>query len=149
MIRKIIFTLLLTSIAINCNGQFKRKKMEKIRAYKIAFLTEKLDLTSSEAEKFWPIYNVYNKKMIQLRVKERMSSRKKIKEIGGLDELSETEAKDIIEKMKSISEERYNTKTVFLDKIKSILSYKKILQLKIAEHEFDRKLFRKFRNGKK
>lgn len=35
------------------NENFKDKK-EQIRAMKVAFFTTELDLTSSEAEKFWP-----------------------------------------------------------------------------------------------
>ncbi len=33
---------------------------EKIRALKIAFITQKLNLTADEAQKFWPIYNQYD-----------------------------------------------------------------------------------------
>ena len=34
-------------------------RSEKVEALKIAFLTQKLQLTSAEAEKFWPVYNQY------------------------------------------------------------------------------------------
>ena len=30
---------------------------ERVRAEKVAFLTEEIDLTESEAQVFWPIYN--------------------------------------------------------------------------------------------
>ena len=30
---------------------------ERVRAEKVAFLTEQIDLTESEAQVFWPIYN--------------------------------------------------------------------------------------------
>jgi hypothetical protein len=33
---------------------------EKLTAYKIAFFTQRLDLTPAEAEKFWPVYNDYS-----------------------------------------------------------------------------------------
>ena len=36
---------------------------ERIRAYKTAYITQELDLSSSEAEKFWPVYNEYDKKI--------------------------------------------------------------------------------------
>ena len=38
-------------------SQKRGENKEKIKALKIAYLTEKLDLSSNEAEKFWPIYN--------------------------------------------------------------------------------------------
>lgn len=45
------------------NGQ----RAEKVQALKIAFLTQKLHLTSGEAEKFWPVYNSYENEIKQLR----------------------------------------------------------------------------------
>ena len=33
--------------------------LERLNNYKIGFFTKKLDLSSSEAEKFWPVYNEY------------------------------------------------------------------------------------------
>ena len=44
---------------------------DKIKAYKTAFLTESLELTSDEAEKFWPIYNAHEEKLRTLRKQER------------------------------------------------------------------------------
>ena len=35
-------------------------RAEKIQALKIAFITQKLGLTTDEAQKFWPVYNQYN-----------------------------------------------------------------------------------------
>lgn len=49
------------------NGQ----RGEKIQALKIAFITQKLHLTSAEAEKFWPVYNEYNNEIKNLRVNNR------------------------------------------------------------------------------
>ncbi len=36
-----------------------RVTTRKLTAYKIAFFTQRLDLTPAEAEKFWPVYNDY------------------------------------------------------------------------------------------
>lgn len=32
---------------------------ERIKALKVAYITKELNLTSAEAEKFWPVYNDY------------------------------------------------------------------------------------------
>jgi hypothetical protein len=39
------------------NGEENRA--EKIQSLKIAFITQKLQLTPEEAQKFWPVYNQY------------------------------------------------------------------------------------------
>jgi hypothetical protein len=50
-------------MAQNANSQ----RTEKIKALKIAFITQKLQLTSAEAEKFWPVYNQYDNEIRQVR----------------------------------------------------------------------------------
>ena len=40
----------------------------RLEALKIAYITRKLDLSPSEAEKFWPIYNQYSAEMKQIQV---------------------------------------------------------------------------------
>ena len=53
--------------AQNGNGQ----RQEKIQALKIAFITQKLQLTPQEAEKFWPVYNQYNNEIRTLRINNK------------------------------------------------------------------------------
>jgi len=42
-------------------GEDRKDRKERIEVFKIQFITEKLDLTPSEAESFWPVYEEYNK----------------------------------------------------------------------------------------
>ena len=39
----------------------------KLEAYKIAYLTNKLNLSTTEAQKFWPIYNKYASEIKQVK----------------------------------------------------------------------------------
>ncbi len=39
------------------------KKQQDIQALKAAFITKELDLTPDEAQKFWPVYNQYEKEI--------------------------------------------------------------------------------------
>lgn len=58
------------------SAQEKNKQShQQIETVKIAFLTQKLNLNTSEAEKFWPIYNNYQKEMREL-FKLRKDSRR-------------------------------------------------------------------------
>jgi hypothetical protein len=45
---------------------------ERLTAYKIAFFTQRLDLTPAEAEKFWPLYNKFSDSKNSLQA-ERLS----------------------------------------------------------------------------
>lgn len=44
---------------------------EKVERYKVQFLTEKLDLKTSEAQRFWPVYNEYNAKLEEIQDNRR------------------------------------------------------------------------------
>ncbi|MEO7802582.1 MAG: hypothetical protein ABIR81_11305 [Ginsengibacter sp.] len=59
----IIFSMLLNLPAQDGDPA---KRAEKVQALKIAFISQKLDLTSAEAENFWPVYGQYEKDVKQL-----------------------------------------------------------------------------------
>ncbi|MDB5282722.1 MAG: hypothetical protein JWO06_1797, partial [Bacteroidota bacterium] len=40
---------------------------EKVEALRIAYITQQLNLTPAEAQKFWPVYNVYKGDLETLR----------------------------------------------------------------------------------
>ena len=45
----------------------KRKNINNIRvkAYKIAYITDQLNLSAKEAENFWPVYNAHEKLILK------------------------------------------------------------------------------------
>ena len=46
-------------------------KAEKIQSLKIAFITQKLQLTPDEAQKFWPVYNQYQTEVNSLQMESK------------------------------------------------------------------------------
>jgi hypothetical protein len=46
-------------------------RSEQIESIKVAFITSKLDLTTEEAQKFWPVYNSYTEEFLELLKKRR------------------------------------------------------------------------------
>lgn len=146
-----IFTL--TCIVLFCtvsiHSQNRKEGREKIKALKVAYLTDQLNLTTSEAEKFWPVYNAYNKQQNKIRSNYKSNLRKNTsKEKGGVDNLSDEEAKKLISLKLLTDKELYESEKNFISEIKQIMSYSKILKLQIAEKEFGRKLMRKYRHKK-
>lgn len=146
--KRTIYTLLaLFLLSSTVSGQIKYRKnsREKIKSYKISYLTDKLGLTPKQAEKFWPVYNKYDEELHELRMKERYLVKKSIKEAGGLDKMSEKEATQVVNNMLKVEKQVYETEKAFYKQLRRILPAKKILALEMAEHEFHRKLFRKLR----
>ena len=66
MKRIVIFLFAIIMFPVLRTGA-QNPNMEKLNNYKIGFFTKKLNLTSGEAEKFWPVYNEYQgqKNLIQ------------------------------------------------------------------------------------
>ena len=46
-------------------------RAEKIKSLKIAFITQKLQLSADEAQKFWPIYDQYENDINRLRLENK------------------------------------------------------------------------------
>ena len=55
----LVLILFTGSISFAKAQDLREKRTEKIQALKIAFITQKLELTSDEAQRFWPVYNRY------------------------------------------------------------------------------------------
>ncbi len=135
-----IFTLSITSAL----AQHHDRK-ERMRAFKTAFITERLDLSPKEAEKFWPVYNKYSESLYNLKVVELRKKQMKIREKGGIDALTDQEAKDYLQVLINNEKELTDIKLKLFNDLKKILPPKKILLLYQAEHDFNRKLLEEYR----
>ncbi len=140
--KKLIFIFLLATITM----QAQEGKHEKIKAYKTAYITEKLSLTTSEAEKFWPIYNKFDDKFRDLRKKERSEIFQKLRE--GLDNLNDAEANELIDVSLTIESEEVALRKQLITELRKVISPKKIIILKKAEDDFKRELLDRYRNSK-
>ena len=148
---KKIITVICVSLfcTLSIHSQMKKEGRDKIKALKVAYLTEQLNLTSTEAENFWPIYNAYNREQNTLRSTYRISLRKNIKKNKeNIDNLSEVEAKKLISLKLQTDKQLYESQKDFVSKIVKIIPYAKIIKLQIAEMEFGRKLMRKYKHKK-
>ncbi|KQC28759.1 hypothetical protein [Flagellimonas eckloniae] len=134
----ILFTLLLGSNWIYA----QRPSGERIKTLKVAYITERINLTSKEAQSFWPIYNDFEEKKQVLRRKERVELRAQIESIGNL---SSEESSSLLDKHLAIQKEKYNLEQNFISKIKNVITHKKTLLLLKAEEDFKKRLIQQYR----
>lgn len=145
----LLTSLFFISFFVHAQESNTESKGEKIKALKIAFITEKLDLTTKEAQIFWPVYNKYDDLLHQLERVEKHKLFSRIKDSnGGIDKVSEQEAKSILEENVILDNKIFKTKVEYNNQLTKVLPYKKILKLKNAEKDFLKNLMRKYR-GKK
>ncbi len=125
----------------------KGKIKDRIEPLKIAYITQKLGLTSEEAQKFWPVYNKFNDDLQKLRssTKDKLAD-----ELSELASMSETDAEKTLNEMLNykISEAEMIKKYAF--EFKKVLPIKKVVMLYKAENDFKRELLKKLRdNGRR
>ena len=144
IILPIIF-LLVTSLSFS---QGFKEKREKVKALKVAYITEQLELTTDEAQKFWPIYNAFDEKQSELRHEKMRAILDRFKP-GNVEKLSEKDASNSLIQMEKIEEDLFNLKKKFIKDLQSVISAKKIIKLKKAEEDFNRELLKQMREKRR
>jgi Spy/CpxP family protein refolding chaperone len=145
-----IFPILIAFVSMNViaqDGPIIRKKKEQIKALKVAFITNELALTSEEATKFWPLFNAFEEKQQEIK-KQKLKGYLNRVDNNSFDNLSEKDASTMLAQMESTEDELYQLKKKFLASLKGVVSPIKILKLKKAEENFNRKLLQQYRDRK-
>jgi len=112
---------------------------EKLNAYKIAFFTRKLNLTPGEAEKFWPLYNEYQNKKMQIQ-KERVQLNRRVNQEGAT--LSEQELIAAADKLIELQVVETELAVTFHQHLKGALPPAKVIKVYQAENQFRMQLLK-------
>jgi Spy/CpxP family protein refolding chaperone len=120
------------------------EKKEQIKALKVGFITNELSLTPDEAAKFWPIYNTFDDKQFELRHQKMRAFKDRMND--DLDKMSDKEASALLAQMESNEDELYQLRKKFIASLKGVLPAVKIIKLKKAEDDFNRKLLQQYRD---
>ena len=138
-----------TLIALLCplfmfSQNISDKKREKIESQKIAFITNQLDLTSEEAQVFWPVYNEFSKEIKSLHNEKKENSKEIRKNI---ENMSDSEIAKVLEKIFVIEQKELDVKKKYNLKFQKILSTQKVAKLYRSEREFKKELLNRIRKG--
>lgn len=118
---------------------------DKIKSLKVAFLTERLDLSSKEAQTFWPIYNEYDEKRDAMHERKQDQVYRKIRDA---ENLSEKEAVELIKLYLRFEENEEELDKNFTERISKVISAKKTLLLLRSEYDFKKQLLKQYRHNK-
>lgn len=127
------------SIAQRGNPDFD---FEKFKSQKIAFITEKLNLTPKEAQEFWPVYNQFENEKMELQQKRRELEEKT------RDENVRMSDQEIIRTTRSIAvtfKKEAELTESYNERFLKILPPQKVLQLYRAENQFRAHMFEQYR----
>lgn len=143
------FLALFTLLSASAQVKMRKENRNKIKALKIAYITDQLSLSEKEAEKFWPVYNAHEEILHQFRMVERNKIRKNIRDKGGLSSLSSKDAELMLSQMMDLEKNIYEANQKFRKKLLKFLPHKKILKLEYAERGFKREMFERLKRRKK
>jgi hypothetical protein len=142
-----LLVCLLASVSFYAQGESMKDKKEQIKTLKVSFITTELDLSTKEAEKFWPIYNTFDDKQFEIR-HQKMRMYKSRMNDGTLNKMSERDASILLSQIEDSEEELFNLRNKFSKDLKEVISSVKIIKLKKAEEDFNRKLLQQYRSKK-
>lgn len=145
ILSKILLLVLLCLFALNSPAN-SQTAGERIKAKRIAFFTDRLQLTPGEAQKFWPVFNEYDLKKNALSAEKR-----KLTETiqSNSDKISEGEVDKIINRFIQISQQETQLFEAYNKRFRSILPAQKVMKLYLAETEFKVILLRELKANSK
>ncbi len=136
----LIAVMLAATAALNAQGPGQAMgDNEKLTAYKIAFFTQRLDLTPAEAEKFWPLYNDFSARRNKL-----LADRLSLMRYASQNEanMSDEELSSTADRLaKSFSDEATMVVTFNTD-LKKVLPPAKVIRLYQIENQYKQQLLR-------
>ncbi|MBK8965559.1 MAG: hypothetical protein IPM36_02550 [Lewinellaceae bacterium] len=113
---------------------------DRLKTYRIAIFTEVLALTPEEAEGFWPVYNDYLDKRDQMQ--EELKPKKR------LDLMNDNEVEDQVKRHFEMRQRDVDLEKDLYQKLRSVISLRKIVKIPEAEREFREQLLIKLREAR-
>jgi len=132
----LLFTILLFTVKSQAQGGDRQERIEQL---KVAFITEKLDLSDQEAEKFWPVFNDFSA--------QRKATKKSIRDLKKKLEFSYT-PNDIIslsDQIATLDKKEIDLKNQLVKDVLPILGPAKTVKLAGLEEEFKKELLKKMK----
>jgi hypothetical protein len=131
------FLILMMVLSIATQAQPGRR-MERIHAIKVAYLTDKLQLTSEQSARFWPVYNRFEDDRRELMFKYRKEK--------CLTDVSDHDAMRSIDEDIAAQEKMLDLRKKYKDEFLKVISPQQLATLIESEKEFKRLLLQQMKD---
>jgi hypothetical protein len=139
----VLLTIAIMFLAFRGFSQNKEgPDFEKFKSQKIAFLTERINLSPREAQEFWPVYNEAEQQRMDLQQYRRQLEQKTRDENITL---TDQEIIKITREIASTFRKEADNAVEYNEKFLKILPPQKVLQLYRAENQFRAHMFEQYR----
>lgn len=132
LLASFVFASPLLSSQPHCRGGWQ----DKLKAERVAYLTDAMGLTSSEAEKFWPVYN-------EMDAERKSSFGKVMKSFKALNDAvkagkPEAVISELLNNYLKANAASRAVELKYVPRFNKILSVEKVAKLFVGEEEFRR-----------
>ncbi|MFK7921835.1 MAG: hypothetical protein AB8H47_07750 [Bacteroidia bacterium] len=127
------------------NHEIPPSKQEQFESIRIAFLTQKLSLSSEEAKVFWPVYDAYREELKQVYRRRRRIERRIQSE---LDEMTEIQMERLSNHYINLQKDEYEIRAKYHESFKEVLTPRKIILLYKAESDLNREILKRLRENR-
>lgn len=110
---------------------------ERLRAARVAFLTQRLALTPEESAAFWPVFNEFDA--------DREALLEERGELGALEVMSDAQLEETLLAEFRRQEAMAGLQRRYLDRFKEVLPARKALLVFLLEHRFKEELLDRLR----
>ena len=135
-----LYTLFFLLTVLSGLSQDREERIERVKALRVAFISDKLQLTPDEAQRFWPIFNQFDDKQSDLQKEKRQLMIKLQSE--NTTTLSEKESAKLMEEDERLENEIQNNRRKLVKDLQGVIPNQKILMLRQIEVEFKQKLLK-------
>jgi hypothetical protein len=135
-----LYTIFFLLTVLSGLSQDREDRIERVKALRVAFISDKLQLTPDEAEKFWPIFNQFDDKQSDLQKEKRQLMIKLQSEKATT--LSEKESAKLMDEDERLENEIQNNRRKLVKDLQGVIPNQKILMLRQIEVEFKQKLLK-------
>jgi len=130
------YILLLAALMMSLLGFSQKGKQDKVDALKVSFITQRVNLTTQEAQGFWPVYNEYADKIKQTRRNFRT-------QYGDINDFkTDKEADDYLAAELKLKQQELELHKEYFEKFKKIIGSKKTGLLRLAEDDFKKEIIK-------
>jgi Spy/CpxP family protein refolding chaperone len=115
-------------------------KSEKITAAKVAYITSRLNLTTAQAQQFWPVFNEFEAARKKIRKQMRL-----LRVEAKISEPTEDEVKADIKKMFALRQEELDLEKQYSEKFLKVITARQLAEYYRSEKEFTKLLLNKLK----
>lgn len=134
----LLLSLLITALSFGAMAQTetaRNQTEQKVEAQRVAYITNKLELSPQEAQSFWPVYNQYKRDEKQLK--------RSLRRPGSIHLMTDVEIEEYIDDMIDVEEKKVQLMRQYYLDLKKVLPVRKIANLVKAEREFTQMVVRR------